>query len=100
MADWTLTAGVPFVLLGSLAPIGFSSYFGVFLVARLAGVLSQVPGGVGVFEGVFFALLGSQLSADRILGVLLVYRILYYLIPTIPALFAYLSLEKECRLSG
>jgi uncharacterized membrane protein YbhN (UPF0104 family) len=31
---------------------GFFAYLGVFAAALVAGVISQVPGGIGVFESV------------------------------------------------
>lgn len=46
-----------------------------------AGVVSNVPGGVGVFETVVILLLSGQLPADAVLAALLAYRIVYYLLP-------------------
>lgn len=46
-----------------------------------AGVVSNVPGGVGVFETVIILLLPDQIPGDAILAALLAYRIIYYLLP-------------------
>jgi phosphatidylglycerol lysyltransferase len=50
----------------------------VFLIAIAAGIISNVPGGVGVFESVFL-LLFQAVPADHLLGSLLAYR--HHLLP-------------------
>jgi len=79
-ADWILAAAVPFVL---LAPpgIGFAQFVAVFMTAQVAGVVSQVPGGLGVFETVILLLLGPAYEPAAIVGSLLLYRLIYYFLP-------------------
>jgi len=84
-ADLLCTAGVLYVLLPRAAAIGFEAFAGVYLIAITAGIASSVPGGVGVFESVLFLLLPA-VPPDRLLGSLLAYRALYYLIPFAAAL--------------
>lgn len=82
--DWLLTGSVLFVLLPSSATIGFAAFLGIYLVAQTAGVVSHVPGGVGVFEGAFISLLtlsDPTLSKGVIAASLVVYRVVYYLLP-------------------
>ena len=57
----------------------------MFLIAIAAGIISNVPGGVGVFESVLLLLFRS-VPADQLLGSLLAYRIIYYLTPFAVAL--------------
>jgi phosphatidylglycerol lysyltransferase len=78
--DLLCAAGVLYVLLPAKAAVGFAAFAAVFLIAIAAGIVSQVPGGVGVFESVFLLLFHS-VPADQLLGALLVYRIIYYLVP-------------------
>lgn len=79
--DWTLVGVVLYLLLGPLPGLGFASFLGVFLLAQTLGQLSQVPAGLGVFETVLLLLLQGVAAPARILGALLAYRALYYLLP-------------------
>ncbi len=78
--DLLCAAGVLYVLLPGQAQIGFLSFAGVYLLGIAAGIISTVPGGVGVFESVLLLLL-SAAPRDRLLGALLAYRAIYYLVP-------------------
>lgn len=79
-ADLLCAAGVLYVLLPAQAQIGFLSFAGIYLLGIAAGIVSTVPGGVGVFESVLILLL-SAAARDRLLGALLAYRAIYYLAP-------------------
>lgn len=83
--DLLCAAAVLFVLLPPHNKIGFAAFAGIYLIAIAAGVISNLPGGVGVFESVLLLLLRS-IPPDRLLGTLLVYRAIYYLAPLAIAL--------------
>jgi phosphatidylglycerol lysyltransferase len=83
--DLLLASVLIFILMPSDMGIGYISFLGIYLLAMSAGVLSGVPGGLGVFEGALFILL-PNVPAPALLGALLVYRVIYYLIPLIFAL--------------
>jgi phosphatidylglycerol lysyltransferase len=83
--DLLCAAGVLYVLLPPQAAISFAAFAGIYLIAIAAGIISNVPGGVGVFESVFLLLFRS-VPADHLLGALLAYRIIYYFIPFAVAL--------------
>jgi phosphatidylglycerol lysyltransferase len=69
-------------LLPETAHVPFITFVGVYAVAVIAGIISHVPGGVGVFEAVMlFALPG--VPADALLGSLLAYRAVYYVVPLV-----------------
>ena len=53
---------------------------GAFLLSFSAGLLSQVPGGVGVMEAVFLAIMPG-VPATAVFAALLVWRLLYLIIP-------------------
>jgi phosphatidylglycerol lysyltransferase len=84
-ADLMCAAGVLYVLLPQHAEISFAAFAGVYLIAIAAGVISNVPGGIGVFEAVLLSLLQS-VAKDRLLGALLAYRAVYYFAPFAVAL--------------
>lgn len=84
-SDLLCAAGVLYVLLPAQADIGFTAFAALFIISIAAGIISNVPGGVGVFESVLL-LLFQSVPADELLGALLVYRIIYYLIPFAVAL--------------
>lgn len=84
-ADWMLVGSILYILLPAAAHISYPQFLEAFLLAQILGLLSQVPAGIGVFETLMVLLLKPEVSADVVLGVLLVYRVLYYLIPLIMA---------------
>lgn len=79
--DWMLAAAVLYVLLPVPRHLSYFSFFGIYLLGQLAGILSNVPGGLGVFETVLVLLLAPVISADQLLGALLAYRGVYYFLP-------------------
>ncbi|MCA9257165.1 MAG: UPF0104 family protein, partial [Phycisphaerales bacterium] len=79
--DWTLAAGVLYVLLPASSSVSFLTFLGYFLLGQLVGVLCHVPGGVGVFETLMLLFHRSHAPAPAILGALIVYRAIYYLFP-------------------
>ncbi|MFA7567048.1 MAG: bifunctional lysylphosphatidylglycerol flippase/synthetase MprF [Alkalispirochaeta sp.] len=97
--DWICAGSALFVLLKSVVAISFPTFFGIYMVALIAIILSQVPGGLGVFETVFVVLLSDQAPASSIIGILLVYRAIYYIIPLLMGLTSLglyeLSTRKE-----
>jgi phosphatidylglycerol lysyltransferase len=77
--DLLCAAAVLFVLLPHTG-ISFSGFAAVFIIAITAGVISNVPGGIGVFETVLLLLL-PEVPKDRLLGALVAYRVIYYFAP-------------------
>lgn len=59
---------------------GFFMVLGAFLISFSAGLLSQVPGGIGVMEAVFLAVM-PEMPVTSVVAALLVWRLLYLLIP-------------------
>jgi phosphatidylglycerol lysyltransferase len=79
--DWVFAALVMYALLPAGSAVGFVPFLGAFLLAHAAGVLSHVPGGLGVFETLMLLLLTPQLPTPAVLAALLGFRVLYYLVP-------------------
>jgi phosphatidylglycerol lysyltransferase len=78
--DMLCATSVLFVLLPREASISFFTFAGVYLIALAAGAISNVPGGIGVFEFVLLLLLPA-VPKDRLLGALVAYRAIYYFAP-------------------
>ena len=83
--DWTIAAAVFYILLPDALPLTFVRFLGIFLLAQIAGVLSNIPGGLGVFEAVTLLFLAPFFSASAILGALVAFRAIYYLFPLFTA---------------
>jgi phosphatidylglycerol lysyltransferase len=84
-ADLLCAASVLYVLLPQQAEIGFGAFAGLYLIAIAAGVISNVPGGIGVFEAILLLLLPSM-PKGSLLGALVAYRAIYYFVPFAVAL--------------
>ncbi len=93
--NWSLIGGVIWFLLQQQLP--YPHVLAVLLVAAVAGVITHVPAGLGVLEAVFVALLSHQVPQDRLLGALLAYRAIYYLIPLAIATVAYVVTETRAK---
>lgn len=79
--DWFFAAGVFYTLLPHASAVPLLVFFGVYLLAQLAGVISNVPGGLGVFETVMLLLLSPPISSAELFGALIAYRGIYYFLP-------------------
>ena len=86
--DWAVAGLVLYIFLPEKPD--FFLFLGIFCLAQFAGVVSNLPGGIGTFEFVFLKLLGSS---NGILAAVFLYRVVYYLVPLIGAVITYLILE-------
>ena len=80
--DWLITGTVLFFLLPPALHLAWAPFLRAFLVAQTLGVISHVPGGVGVFEAVLLASLGASAA---LAASLVMYRVIYYLLPLLLA---------------
>ncbi|WP_237860020.1 bifunctional lysylphosphatidylglycerol flippase/synthetase MprF [Pseudomonas sp. PGPR81] len=91
--DIAAAATVLYLLLPQAPPFG--TFVLVYLLALAAGVLSHVPGGVGVFEAILLAAFANQLGAAPLAAALLLYRLIYVVLPLLLA--CGLLLANEAR---
>jgi phosphatidylglycerol lysyltransferase len=84
--DWIIAASVLYILLPDSLPLTFGRFIGIFLLAQIAGVASNVPGGIGIFEAIILVFLAPFFSASAILGALVAFRVIYYLLPLLVAI--------------
>jgi phosphatidylglycerol lysyltransferase len=83
--DIVATAAVLWVLLPA-GSIGLAEFTGFFAIAIVLGVLSHVPGGLGVFEAIMLLALRGRAPAESLAAALVLYRIIYYVLPLLLAL--------------
>lgn len=83
-------------VLWCLLPVGsiaFPAFVGFFAIATVLGIISHVPGGLGVFEAIMLVALGGAVPTDRIAGALLLYRLIYHVLPLLAALALLIATE-------
>jgi uncharacterized membrane protein YbhN (UPF0104 family) len=101
-ADWALSGAALYVLLPHRVP--FHVFFAVFLLGQIAGLVAQVPAGLGVFEAVMLWGLRPALTTPAILFGLVGYRVVYFLLPLMGASAVWAAREMRrwyrSRLAG
>lgn len=89
--SWSSIGGIITWLLGG--ELSWFTVMPVLMISAIAGIWSHVPSGLGVTEFVFVSLLGHQVPGSHLLAAILVFRIVYYLVPFAIAVIAYAWLE-------
>ena len=92
-ADVGFAAAVLYVLLPDSNVVSYYYFFAIYLIAYTLGILSHVPGGLGIFEVVIITLLADKLPEPSIVGALLLFRIIYLFVPLVLAALALLAYE-------
>lgn len=95
LLDWGVAAGVLYLLLPAHLSLSYWGFFGIFVVAFTAGIISNVPGGLGVFETVIIWLRPPSVSTPEVVGALLAYRGIYFFVPLLVALGLWLIHEIQ-----
>lgn len=75
--NFALVAGCLHQALAAVSDISYAGVASVYVIANVATLVSHVPGGLGVIESVVLHLV----PAAQVIGALLVFRIVYFLIP-------------------
>lgn len=87
-------AGIIYFVMPASADVSYFTVLGVFLIAFSAALISHAPGGLGVLEVTFLAGF-SALDPAGVLAALLVFRLLYLLIPLIIGLIVVVLFERS-----
>ena len=90
--NWALMGGAMYLLLGGQVSYGMT--LGVLMAAAVVGVVTPIPAGLGVLEAVYLALLSGTVPQGKLMGAVLAYRALYYLLPLATGIVIYLVLER------
>ena len=80
IADTSFAALALWLLLPNDAHVAFPGFLVIFVMATVLGVVSHVPGGLGVFEAVILLALPG-FSTPEAVGSLLLFRLVYYIGP-------------------
>jgi phosphatidylglycerol lysyltransferase len=65
--------------------LAFPAFLAFYALAITAGIITHVPGGVGVFEAVMLVAVGHGAPRDAVLAALLLNRGIYYILPLVVA---------------
>ncbi|MBI3434146.1 MAG: UPF0104 family protein [Proteobacteria bacterium] len=85
IVDLACCAAAMYLLVPDEPHIGFVTLAVVFVSATLLGFASHSPGGLGVFDAAMLVALW-QLDKEELIAGLLVFRLLYYIVPFVLAL--------------
>ena len=96
VVDIVLIASVLYLLLPDSAQIAFLPFVAVYLASILVGVLSHVPAGLGVLESMLLLLL-PHVPPDQLLASVLLYRVIYEVLPLTIALALWGGYELLAR---
>jgi phosphatidylglycerol lysyltransferase len=81
-ADVSLTASIFYELLPHAPGLSWMRFLAVYLGSYAAGLVSNVPGGLGVFDtAMLLGLQEAHLTPPTVLGAIAVFRLYYYVIP-------------------
>jgi uncharacterized membrane protein YbhN (UPF0104 family) len=94
--DLTIGALAMYVLLPLSPPVAFVALLAVFVLATLLGFLSHAPGSLGVFDAALLIGL-AQFDTSELVASLLLFRVLYFIVPFLAALCVLGA--RELRLS-
>ena len=94
--DIALVAYIIHILLPASLSVSYLEVFSAYVQSITVGIISHVPGGLGVFE---LSMVASLPKVDKttLLSVLLLFRILYYLIPFALGLLSFFLHEAYIR---
>jgi uncharacterized membrane protein YbhN (UPF0104 family) len=85
LIDLCSAAGVLYVLLPEPRHLDFLTFAATYVFGCVLGIASHAPGGIGVFEATMLKFVPAP-SQEALLASLLLFRIIYYIIPFILAL--------------
>jgi glycosyltransferase 2 family protein len=75
--NFALVAACLYQTLAALADVSYIAVAAVYVIANITALMTHVPGGLGVIEGMVIFLV----PAGGIIGALLMFRVIYFLLP-------------------
>ncbi len=85
LLDLLLASLVMYIPLSHFTGMPFGDFLVLYVFAQLVGLISMVPGGIGIFDGSFIFLASSHYSAPHVIAALIIYRTVYYFAPLVLA---------------
>ncbi|MES2028538.1 MAG: UPF0104 family protein [Pseudomonadota bacterium] len=92
LVDLGAAALAMYVLIPETMDIGVAQVIVVFIAATLLGFASHAPAGIGVFDATILVGLGGE-HTEKLLAVLLLFRLFYHLIPFVLSLALFGAVE-------
>jgi len=73
--------------------VDYAEVLAILLFSGIAALMAHIPGGLGVTEAIFVTALSGRMPDHQVLAAVLMYRMVYALVPLAIALVAYLITE-------
>jgi len=84
--EWGFASATLYFLLPPDVEVSYWHFVGIYVIGYVAGMMSQAPGGIGVFEAAMLLMLPESAPREGVLAAILAYRALYFLLPFVIAL--------------
>ncbi len=91
--DWILSSAVLFLLLPPTSEVSYIYFIGIYAIAFMTGLMTQIPGGLGVFETIILLFLIPFMESGEILTSLILFRLYYFIFPLIVATVLLIAFE-------
>ncbi len=88
-ANFAFVAACLYQGIAAVQDVGYPAVAASYVIANVAGMLSHVPGGLGVIESVILFLMGG----GQVIGAVLVFRIVYFFVPLVFGGSAFVLIE-------
>lgn len=91
--NFACVAGCLYQALAASSDVAYLGIAAIYVIANVSAIVSHVPGGLGVIESVVLLLLPER----QVIGALIVFRVVYYLVPLVigSLLFALVELTRR-----
>ncbi len=103
IADLCAVAAALKMLMPAELGLGYPELLGAFLAATTLGLLSHVPGSLGVFESAVLVLINpDDQQTVAVIGALIAFRAIYYMLPLLVGALAFgvIELQRWLRQRG
>lgn len=98
--DLIASSLILYLLLPPIPELTYPLFLAIYLIGFMGGIISQVPGGLGVIETILVLMLGPFIDATQILSAVLVYRLYYFITPLLVAAVLLATHEIRQRLKA
>jgi uncharacterized membrane protein YbhN (UPF0104 family) len=92
-ADISVAGAILYMILPAAPGLGLSHVLAIYLAAFAGGLFSSLPAGIGVFDTVLLLALSPYLDPAVAIGAILLFRVLYFLIPASVAALCFAAHE-------
>ncbi|MDD2704851.1 MAG: hypothetical protein PHU07_05905 [Acidocella sp.] len=99
-ADIAAACGILYAVLPGAPGLTYLHVLSLYIAAFASGVFSGLPGGVGVFDSVLLLGLSDYLPPATALGAILLFRVMYFLVPASLAGILYAGHELWTHTQG